>query len=184
MVKNNLEIEIRFKVDDAEKLRRFLRKIGAKCTEHWQGRDIIFDKKNELRAGGRILRLRLRKQWGKRAKLTYKGHYQNHIFKIREELETWVDEPVILFELLKRIGYEPVIQYEKKTGLWEYRGIELVIEELPRIGYFMEIEGSEKEIRKVAGILGYDIKKGIKKSYRQYLEEIDKKKKEWFFDKK
>jgi adenylate cyclase class 2 len=183
MAYENLEIEIRFKVGDVKKLREKLRKIGAKCTEHWQGYDVIFDRKNELREKGRILRLRFRKQWGKRAKLTYKGPYQKHIFKIREELEVWVDEPQISLAILKKIDFEPVIQYEKRTDLWEYQGIELVIEKLPRLGCFMEIEGSGKEIRKVAKILGFDIKEGIKKSYRQYFEAIDKKKKEWFFEK-
>lgn len=184
MAKYNLEIEICFKISDIKKFRQLLQKIGAQCTEHWQGRDIIFDKRNELSAKGEILRLRLRKQWGEKAKLTYKWPYQDHIFKIREELETWVDEPMIILKLLERIGYEPVIQYEKKTDLWEYKGVELVVEMLPCLGYFMEIEDSEKEIRETAKILGYDVGKGIKKSYCQYFKEVYKSKREWLFNTK
>lgn len=183
MRKGNLEIEIRLRVSDVRGLRKKLREIGAKCTEHWEGYDVIFDRKNELRERGRILRLRFRKQWGKKAKLTHKGPYQNHIFKIREELEIWIESPQIFLTILKKIGFEPVIQYEKRTDLWEYQGIELVIEKLPYLGHFMEIESSEKNIKKVAKILGYDTKEGIKKSYREYFEAIDKKKKEWLFKK-
>ena len=102
MRKGNLEIEIRFRVNDVRRLRKKLREIGSKCTEHWEGYDILFDRKNELRERGRILRLRFRKQWGKKAKLTYKGPYQNHIFKIREELETWIESPEIFLTILKK----------------------------------------------------------------------------------
>lgn len=188
MRQKNLEIEIRFKVADVEKLREKLREIGVKCTEHWQGYDVIFGRKNGLREKGRILRLRFRKQWGKRAKLTYKGPYQRHPlvgkFKIREELEVWIDSPQIFLTILKKLGFEPIMQYEKKTDLWEYGKIELVIEKLPRLGYFMEIEGSEKEIRRVAKVIGYDIKDGIRKSYREYFAELNKNKKEWAFEKR
>ncbi len=183
MRQGNLEIEIRFKIKDVKKLREKLRKIGAKCTEHWDGYDVIFDRKNELKKDGRTLRMRFRKQWGKKAKLTYKDPYKKHFLKIREELEVWIESSQIFFTILRKLGFEPIIRYEKRTNLWEYKKIELVIEELPRIGYFTEIEGSEKEIRRFAKILGFDIQKGVKKSYRKCFAELDKKKKEWFFDK-
>ncbi len=125
--------------------------------------------------------MRFRKQWGKKAKLTYKGPYQKHIFKIREELEVWIDSPQTFLTILKTLGFEQIIRYEKMTDLWEYDKIELVIGKLPHIGYFMEIEGSEKEIKKVAKTLGFDIQKGVKKSYREYFAEMNKEKKEWLF---
>jgi predicted adenylyl cyclase CyaB len=190
---NNIEVEIRFRISDIKKFHRKLKENGFKCTEYWRGSDTLFDRKNELRSGGRpqrrvnflrgeLLRLRLRKHWGKKAKLTYKGPYRDRIFKVREELETWVDEPEMARKILEALGYSPVIQYEKRTELWvDKNEVEVVVEKLPEIGYFTEIEGSGKNIRKVAEILGYNIKKGIKKSYREYYAEINKKKKGWFF---
>jgi len=35
----------------------------------------------------------------------------------------------------------------------------------------------------VAKILGFDIQKGVKKSYREYFVALNKNKKEWFFKK-
>ncbi len=68
--------------------------------------------------------------------------------------------------------------------MWKYDRTEIYIEELPRIGWFVEIEGSEKNIKKVAKTLGFDIQKGVKKSYREYFAELNKKKKEWLFKNK
>lgn len=176
-----MEIEIRFKLADAKNLRKKLRELSSKCLERWKGCDIIFDRKNELTSHGRLLRLRLGMEKSGRGKLTYKGPYRNHFFKVREEFETIVENAEIATKILTGLGYLSVIQYEKRTELWKYGGTEIYIEELPRIGCFMEIEGSEKDIKKVAKILGFDILKGIKKSYRQYFEAINKNKKEWFF---
>ena len=183
MRKGNLEIEIRFKVGDVKKLREKLCKLGSKCLERWQGRDILFDRKNELISKGRLLRLRLGMEKSVKGKLTFKGPYHDHAFKVRDEFETIVESPEMAVKILAGLGYLPVIQYEKRTKLWKYGGTEIYIEEMPKIGWFMEIEGSERDIKKVAKIIGYDIKEGIKKSYREYFEAIDKKKKEWLFEK-
>ncbi len=103
------------------------------------------------------------------------------VFKIREEFETIVENPEMAVKILEGLGYLSVLQYEKRTELWKYGGTEIYIEELPKIGCFMEIEGAEKNIKKVAKTLGFDIQKGVKKSYREYFAELNKKKKEWFF---
>jgi len=183
MRKGNLEIEIRFKISDIKKLREKLRSFGSKCLERWKGRDILFDKKHELIPKGRVLRLRLGMEKSGRGKLTYKEPDRDPVFKIREEFETIVKNPEMAMKILTGLNYLPVIQYEKRTELWKYGGTEIYIEELPEIGYFMEIEGSEKNIKKVAKILGFDIQKGVKKSYREYFVALNKNKKEWFFKK-
>ncbi len=178
-----MEIEIRFKVGDAKELRGKLRRLDSRCLERWRGRDILFDRKGELIPKGRVLRLRLGMERGKRGKLTYKEPNRDPVFKIRKEFETIVENPEMAIEILKGLGYLPVLQYEKRTELWKYGGTEIYIEELPEIGCFMEIEGTEKNIKKVAKTLGFDIQKGVKKSYREYFAELNKKKKEWLFKK-
>ncbi len=179
----NLEVEIRFKVGGVKELRAALRRLGCRCLERWRGKDILFDKENKLIPRGKLLRLRLGMERSGRGKLTFKGPYRDHVFKVREEFETVVENPAMAVKILAGLGYEPVIEYEKRTELWKYGGAEVYIEELPAIGCFVEIEGPEKNIKEVAKILGYDIKEGIKKSYREYYAELDKKKKKWFFKK-
>ncbi len=178
---DNLEIEIRFKVGDVKKLQEKLRNFGSKCLERWRGRDILFDRENELIPKGQVLRLRLGMEKGGKGKLTYKEPNRDPVFKIRKEFETIVESPKMAIEILKGLGYLPFIQFEKRTELWKYGGTDIYIEELPRIGCFMEIEGTEKSIKKVAKTLGFDIQKGVKKSYREYFAEMNKEKKEWLF---
>ncbi len=176
-----MEIEIRFKINDAGDLRKKLRRLGSKCLERWKGRDIIFDRGNELIPKGRVLRLRLGMERYGRGKLTYKEPNRDPVFKIREEFETIVENPEMAIEILKSLGYLPFIQFEKRTELWKYGGTEIYIEQLPKIGCFMEIEGTEKNIKKVAKTLRFDIQKGVKRSYREYFAGINKEKKEWLF---
>lgn len=183
MKQKNLEIEIRFGVNDVKKLRKKLRELGSMCLEKWKGRDILFDRKKELIPKGKVLRLRLGMEKNNKGKLTYKGSNQSRVFKIREEFEVIVENPGMAIKILKGLSYLPVIQYEKRTELWIYGGADIYIEELPVIGHFVEIEGSERNIKKVVKILGFDIKKGIRKSYRECFAELNKNKKEWDFGK-
>jgi len=188
MKKDNLEREIRFRVYDIRILRKTLRTLGWKRTERWKGRDILFDKGDELISGGRVLRLRLGMEKNDRGKLTYKNPNEELIFKVREEFETIVENSEMTIRILDNLGYLPIFQYEKRTELWKlwkngFIDAEIYIDELPTIGCFIEIEGSKKDITRVTKSLGYDIKDGIKKSYKQYFEGMDRDKKEWVFEK-
>lgn len=124
---NNLEIEIRFKISDIKKLREKLRRLASRCLERWKGRDILFDRKNELIPKGRVLRLRLGMEKNKRGKLTHKSPYRDHIFKIREEFETIVENPEMTMKILAGLDYLPILQYEKRTELWKYGSAEIYI---------------------------------------------------------
>ncbi len=127
MVKKNLEIEIRFKISDAKNLREKLRELGSKCLEKWRGKDILFDRKNELISKGRLLRLRLGMEKSGKGKLTFKEPFRDHAFKVREEFETIVENPEMTAKILAGSGYLPVIQYEKRTELWNLSGTEIYI---------------------------------------------------------
>ncbi len=107
----NLEIEIRFKVGDIKKLRAVLRRLGSRCLERWRGRDILFDKNNELIPNGRLLRLRLGMERGGKGKLTFKESYRDHAFKVREEFETVIENPKMAIKILEGLDYLPIIQF-------------------------------------------------------------------------
>lgn len=120
---------------------------------------------------------------GWRGKLTFKGPNQDKIFKKRQEEEIITDDWQKMVKILGHLGFFPTIYFEKRTRLWRYGRTEIIVEELPEIGYFMEIEGRAKDIKKVAGMFGYEIKESTLKSYPAYFREIDKNKKEWLFKK-
>jgi len=50
--------------------------------------------------------------------------------------------------ILERLGFVPVLIYEKRRETWLTNGVEIVLDELP-FGLFMEIEGDEAGIDEV-----------------------------------
>lgn len=93
-----------------------------------------------------VLRLR---RIENRGVLTYKESLPAYLdMKLRRENETRVDDPDAMELILEALGFLPALVYEKRRETWRLGPTEIVIDELP-FGLFMEIEGSEKDIREV-----------------------------------
>jgi predicted adenylyl cyclase CyaB len=111
---------------------------------------------NTLYQGGildvRACVLRLRRVAG-RSSLTYKERFPTtSLIKHQREEETEVADPEALAAILKALGYEPRLVYEKRRTTWQVGKAEVVIDQLP-FGWFMEIEAGEKEILRVEKLL-------------------------------
>lgn len=104
---------------------------------------------NELYGGG-ILEdekalLRIRKIADKTL-LTYKRKIQNHFgVKQHTEFETEVSDSKAIENIIKALGFELGMIYEKRRQTWHLQNVEVVLDELP-FGLFMEIEGKMSEI--------------------------------------
>lgn len=93
-----------------------------------------------------VLRLR---RVGNRGVLTYKESLPARLdLKLRREDETPVGDPAAMELILEALGLQPSLIYEKRRETWRLARTEIVIDELP-FGLFMEIEGSEDDIRAV-----------------------------------
>jgi len=93
-----------------------------------------------------VLRLR---RVGNRGVLTFKESLPARLdMKHRREEETQLDDPDAMELILEALGFTPALVYEKRRVTWRLGATEIVIDELP-FGLFMEIEGSEKDIRAV-----------------------------------
>lgn len=93
-----------------------------------------------------VLRLR---RIGNRGVLTYKESLPARLdMKLRREDETRIDNPDAMELILEALGLTPALIYEKRRETWRLAKTEIVIDELP-FGLFMEIEGSEEDIREV-----------------------------------
>jgi adenylate cyclase class IV len=44
-------------------------------------------------------------------------------------------------QILQRIGFVRVLRFEKRRETWTLEGCEVALDELPRLGRFVEIEG-------------------------------------------
>ena len=90
------------------------------------------------------------------ALLTYKKRIENQ-FDVKQqiEIETKVDDPDALAEIITNLGFAPRLVYEKRRQTWHFRSVEILLDELP-FGLFMEIEGSITAIKEAEMILGFD----------------------------
>ena len=136
---------------------------GAECHGSVFERNVMFDTPDE-----RLLKedklLRIRKSNG--CIVTYKGpRDHDHEFKKRTEVNFDVKSPEMMEAMFRGLGYLPKHMYEKKRETWELSGTEVVIDEVPVMGFFIEIEGSTEGIRKAIPTLGLQDLEKIKKMY-------------------
>ncbi len=163
------ETELRFRIEGPGPFREKLRSIGAKCLGNVFERNIVFDNKNrELKNKGELLRLRNNGKFI----VTWKSNEEkNTKYKVRKEINMEVSdfgEAKVLFEML---GFFPVHLYEKERETWKLGNLEMLIDKLPYLGWFLEFEGPENKIEGVAKMLGLDMKDGIKDGYVKLFSE-------------
>jgi adenylate cyclase class 2 len=74
--------------------------------------------------------------------LTYKERIENGSgFKQQIEYETVVEKSEEMERIIESLGFEKALVYEKRRQIWNFRAVEIVLDELP-FGQYMEIEGS------------------------------------------
>ena len=165
-----LEIEVKLAIRSLQRLRRDLLEMGCKETvPRSLERNWTWDFPGQpLRQQGKLLRVR---QFAGRCLLTFKGAArQSRHFKIREERETEVQDPETLGVILGRLGLDVFFRYEKFRTSYSLRlrgmrrSVDLSVDETP-IGNYLEIEGREADIHRVAEKLGFEEDAFIKESY-------------------
>lgn len=107
----------------------------------------VLDEKNAI--------LRIRKTQDKTI-LTFKRRIHNDLdVKQQIEHESEFSELAALREIVANLGFVPRLVYEKRRRTWNFRYVEIVLDELP-FGNYMEIEGSIAAIREVERLLDLD----------------------------
>lgn len=148
------ETEVKLRVSSPEQAREALGRLGAARVRdrHFEDNLIFDDATGSLRARGCLVRLRRTEG---HATLTYKG--QRRIVegvRVREERETRVDDADVLQGVFETAGLKPTFRYQKYRETYEWRGVEIVVDETP-IGTFFEVEGEVEKIHAAAAALGY-----------------------------
>ncbi|MEM8860698.1 MAG: class IV adenylate cyclase [Chloroflexota bacterium] len=148
----NLEIEAKFQVDDLSAVQRRLVELGAvlKKERIYEKNTVYDDAEQSLKNSRRLIRMRQ----DEKTKLTFKGDPPADIqqvaeAKVREEIELELSDFDKMELILARLGYAPAIVYEKYRETWQINEVEAVLDELP-YGNFVELEGSEADIKQVA----------------------------------
>jgi adenylate cyclase, class 2 len=146
-----IETEKKYRLTDEQRsvVEDRLRALGA------SPRPIEFEE-NTLYQGGRIdfggCALRLRRVNG-RALLTFKQRLPGDSpIKHQLENECEIGDADKMDAILRALGFQPGLVYEKRRTRWQVGDAKVVIDELP-FGLFMEIEADENEINRVEELL-------------------------------
>jgi adenylate cyclase class 2 len=149
---SNREIEIKFRVADARKLARYVRRAKFRLvTPRTHEMNTLYDLPGHpLRKRGDLLRLR---KYGKSWVLTHKSKGTSGRHKTRVELETKVADGEQTDAILRALGFQPTFRYEKLRAEWGDGKGHVLLDETP-IGDFGEIEGPPRWIDRTAQALG------------------------------
>ena len=165
-----LEVEVKFMLRDLDAFRRRLADVGAEIVApRVFERNVRFDTADAaLLARQQLLRLRQ----DTRVRLTFKGPVAEDVVseaKVREEIELEVGDFDRMSAVLQRLGFLPVQIYEKYRETYQWRDVEIVLDEMP-FGNFIELEGPGTELKPVAEALGLDWSRRILANYLALME--------------
>lgn len=176
------EIEAKIKISqkEAKQLAAILLKKGAYSTLSTRKEiNEFFDtKKSKLQKSDETLRIRTVKAFPNHDKyvVTYKGPRIVSKFKSREEIEFETSDLKQTKKFFEKLGFMLNFKFEKKRLSFEYKNCVVEIDQLPKLGYFCEIEGkSARVIEKVKKELGLSDRPNIKSGYPTLLKEHVKK---------
>jgi adenylate cyclase class 2 len=170
-MKHHRETEIKLLARERKQVGKRLRQLGFKIfkARHLES-NCLFDFQ-DLRLGrsGCLLRLRIA---GGENLLTFKGPpLRTRRYGSRHEIETRVEDGVLLREVLKNLGLKQIFVYEKYRTTYaedtrvDLRGLPQVAYDETPIGNYLELEGPEKWIDEVATHLGYSPQEYITSTY-------------------
>ena len=125
--------------------------------------DALLDTEDEQLRRRRCV-LRVRTENGK-SRLTWKGPVQPAAMKIREEVETVVGDGEVLLRVLQELGLHVWFRYEKFREEFAHEDVIVAVDETP-VGVFVEIEGGEQGILRMADALGKSPADFVLESYR------------------
>lgn len=165
--KGPVEREIKFAGVALDHLRERMLELEAERAmaptfeDNW-----VLDKDGELESAGSVLRLRTD---GHGATLTLKGpaRFEGRM-KVRQELETRVEDSASTRSLLENLGYRLVRRYQKVREEWHLGGVTIALDHTP-IGDFVEFEGDGAET--VAKRCGFDIDHSERRTYLRLYQD-------------
>jgi adenylate cyclase class 2 len=165
----NLEREVKLRYPSADEARAAVRAAGAvPLLGRRLQEDALFDTHDDQLRQRRSA-LRLRRENGM-SRVTFKGPVQAEAMKVREELETLVGDGEVLRRVFVELGLREWFRYEKYREEYSHQDVIVAIDETP-VGVFVEIEGSERGILEMTGLLGRQPEDYIIQSYYSLFQQ-------------
>lgn len=175
----SVEIEAKMRLTDGAGLESRLVAAGAVRGPVIDETNTFFDTpQNTFKSTDQGLRVRVERGGDGRqtVTITHKGPRAHGKLKSRQETEMVVSDAHAAGDLLGALGFVPVLAFDKRRRKWNLDGCEVVIDRLPYIGDFVEIEGpSDDAVLEVRRKLGLEAVPLLRASYitllLQYLHE-------------
>jgi len=177
------EIEIKFQIENYDKLLSKLESLGSHFSEPMVQKDIIFvpDLNDTTNGEGKIF-IRIRKQNEKQI-LTLKK--QSKVIMQNKEIEFGISDMDKAYDFLETIGFKEWVTVEKTRTETTYQEFNLCIDQVKRLGNFIEIEilseeenqteFYEKKILEVAKELGISKENRVNNYYDSMIAELNEK---------
>jgi adenylate cyclase class 2 len=168
---SGIETEVKFRVDDVERLESRLRAAGFRLeTPRTFERNVLYDTPDRrLRLDRQILRIR---QYGDKWVLTHKAipaAGDTGQYKHRVETETTLGDGETVAAIFTALGFAPAFAYEKWRTEWSDGVGHCVIDETP-IGVYAEVEGPEDWIDQTTAAVGVTASEFMVDSYGRLFE--------------
>jgi adenylate cyclase class 2 len=165
---NNLETEVKLICDNLDRIRDAGFDLVLLTERHFEDNWLLDLPDLSLRNQGAALRVR---SVNGKGLITYKGVVypsNGSPLKVREEIETEVDEPERVIELFEKLGYKRSFRYQKYRTVYgltvDGQQLEVVFDETP-MGNFVEIEGEASRVVRVLDAAGFAATESIRESY-------------------
>jgi adenylate cyclase class 2 len=163
-----MEIEAKIKLKSPSRVRSLLRSADAECDGLILEKNWLYDYPDRaLAKRDKLLRLRQ----DQRLIMTYKGPREDSKLKKREEMEIEFPDLPRAQSLLESVGFIKWFYFEKYREVWRLDPCVVLLDELPILGLYVEIEGpNEEEINKAVKRLKLP-RRYITDSYVELLKE-------------
>jgi adenylate cyclase class 2 len=167
-MKKTLEIEVKIRCDNLDSLVEAGLDLKIVTPRHFEDNWLLDTADRRLFAGGAALRVR---SLNGKGLVTYKGVVEESAtspLKVREEIETLIDDPESMVRLFERLEFYRSFRYQKYRTVYHLSidagEIEVVFDETP-MGNFVEIEGDESRVLQAMAAAGLTADDIIRESY-------------------
>jgi len=148
-----LEVEIKLKVDELDNVRHRLKNAGAVALGAKIEHDTFYDPPDgSFFKSDKAFRFRtVLRETGSivGCYLTFKGPRQavrQRGLKIRQEVELHLHRQFqAATRMLQCLGYRKVLEYQKRRESWRLNRCKVELDQLPKLGFFVEIEGPGRQ---------------------------------------
>lgn len=173
-----IETEIRCIIQQILPIQEKLKLLNFKEWPKFEQLDMIFDKPDaRLFRSGQKIRIRIEKNY---VELTYKGKFQKiNTISRRAELTIVIrkDDVQKYKEFLELLGFPLFFLIKKERKIFSNNLVKITFDKWPILGYMVEIEGKESEIRSIASKIApnYQFKNyRLKDLFLQKMEDTGK----------